>query len=73
MTKNQNYNLKDVLGVTMDRSFPLHKLKIVHLESPLPFDEFHKIISHKVVNDTFLMLVSDGTLWFIKNGLNYKS
>ena len=33
MTKNQNYNLKDVLGVTMDRSFPLHKLKIVSVLS----------------------------------------
>ena len=49
ITKTQNYMLNDALGIPLERSVPLHKLKIVSIEDhdKAPYEEIHKIISHK--------------------------
>ena len=59
ITKTQNYMLNDVLGVELERSVPLHKLKVVTLDEKeeSPFEEIHKIISHKLVNKKLIYLV----------------
>ena len=49
VTKDNNYILKDVLGVQIPQSVPLHKLKITTLEDTEQFYEIHKIITHKLV------------------------
>jgi len=53
VTKDHNYLLKDVLGAHLERSIPLHKLKVVVLEDKdkPQFEEFHKILSHRFVNN----------------------
>ena len=57
ITKDKNYILEDVLKVQLDRSVPLHKLKIVALEDKEPYVEIEKIISHKIVSEKPLYLV----------------
>ena len=59
ITDTQNYMLKDVLGVRLERSIPLHKLKVVVLDDSdkQPFEEIHKIISHRLVKNKLEYLV----------------
>jgi hypothetical protein len=59
ITKTQNYMLKDALGVPLERSVPLHKLKVVTIEDQdkALYEEIHKIISHKLVNKKLIYLV----------------
>jgi hypothetical protein len=53
VTKDHNYLLKDVLGAHLERSIPLHKLKVVTFEDKdkAPYDEFHRILSHRFIKN----------------------
>ena len=69
VTKDNNYVLKDVLGVQIEQSIPLHKLKITSLEESEPFYEIHRIVSHKKVNGKIQYLVQ----WKDANGKKFNN